>query len=268
MPAIESVVSGSHFSRVVVLGNPNGATYTGAATLAGSVWPGDAQAELFAPTVTWVSPSTPSVLIVATAAQTATLATGDYPVLVTVTEGGFAQKEIACYIRVTPAPGAGTAAAVYCTATDLFNEIPWLRDLQSPDDQAGFAEARADARAWVDSVILSRLPGGNAGFGPRELVGDGTGQRDWIKAKLDDDGLILTDATGKQIKRAACLCAAYRVLSRQVGERGEDTYQALGDTMRREAESILSTGLAWIDTDDDGTGELAIDLSVVRCGRG
>ncbi len=269
MPAIEPVIAGGHFSRAVVLGNLNGATYTGSATLAASLWPGDGQAESFAPTVAWEVVGDLSVRITATAAQTATLAPGDYPVMVSVTEGGVTQREIACLIRVAAAPGEATAPPVYCTTTQLYDAVPWIQDLQSPEDQAGFAEARGAAREWLDAVIVSRTSAGSTG---RWIDYSGLSvsrtDRNWVQDQLDADRLVLTGGDGKRLVRAACLYAASDVLRHQLGDRGEDSYQALADTMRREAEAIVTSGWAWLDLDDDGTADYPIDLSQLRIGRG
>ncbi len=268
MPAIEPVIAGGYFSRTVVLDNLNGATYTGSATLAASLWSGDDRAQEFAPTAAWVSASALTVLITATAAQTATLAPGDYPVMLTITEGGFAQREVACVMRVTAAPGSGTAPPAYCTVADLYAVVPWIKELQSPDDQAGFAEARGAAREWLDAVIVSRTSGGSTG---RWIDYSGLSvsrtDRNWVQDQLDDDLLVLTGGDGKRLVRACCLYAASDVLRHQVGDRGENTYQDLAASMRREAEAIVTSGWAWLDLDDDGTADYPIDLGQLRIGR-
>lgn len=271
MPAVESVLAGGHFSRVAILDNLNGATYTGSATLVASLWPGDGQPAEFAPTVAWEVLADLSVRIVATAAQTATLAPGDYPVMVSVTEGGATQREIACTMRVLAAPGTDDPPTVYCTLNDMTTVAPWVENLRSPTDQAGFAEQRAQARVECDRMIQRHYRGQR---GRRQTtldyLMDGNGVGCWrdgsddaaLQAWLDDDRLILTGPSGLALVRWNALTAVAIVCEGQIDD--DDKYMMLAQKMRMRARELAANIVAQVDTTDtaDGVGDITIDLGV------
>jgi hypothetical protein len=267
----EPVLQGADLVRVITLldraGDPV-TSYTGAAVLVATLWPGDDQAAATTLDATWVDPTEGTVRLALTAAQSAALDPGAYPVRLEITESGLTASAVVIVIEVLAAPGSAVAPPVYGTYQDMRSVVPWIHELRTDEDQAGFAEQRGVAREWLDSVLLAKVPGGSAS-GPRDLVvGGGVSSRSWVADLLDADALLLTGPDGKRLKRACALFACGEVLRHQIGSRGETSYQTLAHDLRCEAESLVRQGRAEIDTNDDGTGDLTLDLTTLRVARG
>jgi hypothetical protein len=267
----EQVLQGADFARTITILDRHGdaiTTYTGAAALAATLWPGDDQAALLTLSAVWVTPSAGTARIGASASQTATLEPGVYPVRLSITASGVVSSAVVLQLEVLAAPGTALAPPSYCSFADMRSVVPWIGELITTEDQSGFSGHRGAARAWLDSVVLSKVPAGRAA-GPRDLVAHGgASSRQWVASLLDDDALVLTGPDGKRLKRACALFACAEVLKYQVGSRDETSYQALAHDLRHEAESLARQGVAWLDADDDGIGDLMLDLSTLRVARG
>lgn len=267
----EQVLQGADFARTITILDRDGdavTTFTGAATLAATLWPGDDQASLLTLTSTWVSAPAGTVRISATAAQTATLTPGTYPVRLAITASGVVSSAVVFMLEALAAPGTALVPPSYCSFKDMLAIVPWINELTTVEDQSGFAEQRGAAREWLDAVILSKVPAGRAA-GPRGLIaGGGASSRGWVADLLDDDALVLTGPDGKRLKRACALYSCAEVLKYQVGSRDETSYQVLAYDLRHEAESLARQGVAWIDTNDDDEGDISFDLGSLRVTRG
>lgn len=228
-------------------------TYTGSEPLALVVWPGEDRAAVSLPnsTVTWNTP--PVVRLHVDRLDTAALA-GRYDLVVKVTDGPDVVDGFACELWFDLAPGAGAAPKVYGSRQDIIVEAGQLLELLQArgDTQTAFARERGLAREWADSRILAAAPY----------------DRDWIAAQLAADKLLLTGPDGRRIVRACSLYAASLILKREPGKAGDRTYRELGAELEADAEALLSAGLAWIDTDGDGTGDYGIHCGVRHLLRG
>jgi hypothetical protein len=241
-------------------------TFTGAAMLTAEVWGGDDQAVLFSPTATWSNATAGLVALSFARADTADLEPGDYPVLLTITAGGLQRKNRVATLRVLASPGAAEALPSYCGIEDLRRVCPWLDQMQTDSDQAGFAEARAEAREWFDELLHA------AWGGRRSLGAEGglwassgpSGKDTWLQGELDADHLLVS----RSIRRANALFAASLILAGQIGSQGDTSYQRLGDQLAAQAANLALTVLAEIDTDSDGEGDVSIYLGEVRVERG
>jgi hypothetical protein len=241
-------------------------TFTGAATLAAEVWAGDDQAVLFAPGASWADAAAGRVTLAFGRDDTADLAAGDYAVMLTVTAGGYQRKRRVATLRVLSSPGTAEALATYCGAEDLRRVCAWIDELQADTDQAGFAEARAEAREWTDQVVQAHAPA-SAGAGHRmegAWMTRGAGRDAWLRAQLDAGRLVVTPS----VRRANALYAVGLVLLPQVGQRGETSYQALAARYLGMAEDLLLTLEVELDTDGDGEADYAIPLQYVDVVRG
>jgi hypothetical protein len=241
-------------------------TFTGAAMLTAEVWGGDDQAVLFSPTATWSNATAGLVALSFARADTADLEPGDYPVLLTITAGGLQRKNRVATLRVLASPGAAEALTSYCGIEDLRRVCPWIDELQSDSDQAGFAEYRHEAREWFEELIHAAW-GGRRSLGAEGglwAAGGSTGKDPWLQGELDDDHLIVS----RSIRRCCSLYAGSLILAGQLGNSGDTPYQRLGDQLASQAANLAMTVLAEIDTDSDGEGDVSIYLGEVRVERG
>ena len=241
-------------------------TYTGAESMTCQVWAGDDQAVALTPTVTWLS--APNLLQVSIDAST--LDEGDYQLRIR----DNADVDVAWHtLRVLPAPGTADPEPVYGSVQDLYLHAPWVRDLAGEDDEAGFVEQRALARAWLDDTILRHYT--PYGTGPMVMLsdtavylgapGDVIGPSQWLRDQLDDDALIVTTT----IREAVARYAASVICSAQLGvARDGESYHQHALRLRAEAETILATLVVQLDTDSDDEPDLSIDLGRVAVLRG
>jgi hypothetical protein len=244
-------------------------TFTAGAALAAAVWAGDQQEAAFAPTVAWVDAAAGTVRLTFAAADTADLAPGSYPVQLTITASGLVRKNNVATLQILASPGADTAQAVYCTAEQLLNHVPWLDELLGSDDQAGFAEQRAMAREWFDDLVAARYAaesGGSLQFTPY-LPGTaygGNGSEAYIREQLDENKLVVRP----WVVRAVSYYAAGEILRHQVGTRDKTSYQVLGDRYMADARDLARQHYAELDVDADGVAEIRVSLGSLRISRG
>lgn len=152
-------------------------------------------------------------------------------------------------IQLTAGPGTAFASPIYATADDLRRLVPWIEDLQSQADQAGFAEQLAMARRWLDEQIAARYWGDSA----------------WIRAKLAAEALVVRD----WVTQATACYAASLVLKHQVGNRSETSFQELGTNFEWEASKLARTHHAELITITGGTEvDLIVPLGVTMVLRG
>jgi hypothetical protein len=150
-------------------------------------------------------------------------------------------------LELAPGPGQGEPRPIYATAQDLLDELPWLEGVEDlTTRQSGFREELAQARDWLDGVIVARCP-----------WPDTSG----VVTSLAADGLDLTGPDGKRLKRACALRAAFLVLRHQIGTHGELAFSAIAKDCEAEAESLARTGVAWL-------GGLRLPLGGIVIGRG
>jgi hypothetical protein len=166
------VVQGARKNYALQCNNPDGTTpqpgdLLAGDVLTGSVWAGQNQAAIFAPSVVWYTARSTQtgydegqVLVTVTAAQSALLdAAGVYQVQVFDAQSG---GDPACiwWGTLTCLPSAGTATQTLTTYTadsDLTFYAPWLESiLENSTDQEGFYPQRLRARKWLDRIICSR----------------------------------------------------------------------------------------------------------------
>lgn len=234
-------------------GLPLTGVYAGTETLAARVWPGDDQAVSFTPAAAWLSASDGTVDLSVTGAQTAGVSPGEYRLQVRITDGGSTYSAFEATLAIAAAPGAGTAPAVYCTLDDLHRYGRHaLLELQDQNDQAGWAEQRAEARQWFEDVLHACDRGANEtglGWGVRSRVrARERGRNPWLVTQLAADLLIVT----RPIREAvACYALSLILVSRP----------ELAGPYRMRANELAKTIVAEIDTNADGVGDYVIDCT-------
>jgi hypothetical protein len=129
-----------------------------------------------------------------------------------------------------------------------------LLELQDANDQAGFAEQRAEARQWFEDVLHACDTSSRRTLSSSPLlwtrVGTlGTrGRNPWLVEQLAADKLIVT----RPIREAvACYALSLILVSRP----------ELAGPYRMRANELAKTVVAEIDTNADGVGDYVIDCT-------
>jgi hypothetical protein len=260
------VKQGSAVTIQAVINDQNGnpvVGYTGSETLATKLWPGGALAVSYSPATTWVTPASALIQIAIPAADSTGLPTGRYQLATTVTVGaGDPVDGYGCTLDVLQGPGTEPAPTTYCAYSDLLRYgRSWLRQLQTGDDEAGFAEQLGRARSWIEDlahahyrVAAMTMVVGSQAFGPRR-----SGARsDWLEDQLASNYLMVTD----QIREAAAKKALSFICEGQVGtSENSSAYSRLARMYRSEADYLGSCLTLSLDTNGDGFPDVNIDCS-------
>jgi hypothetical protein len=246
-------------------------------TIAAYVYPGQSQAQLFAPAVSWYTAGDTQtgygqgqVMVSMTAAQSATLeAGGRYTLIVWWTGFGTSKTAPVWRGEIAVEPAAGTSTqlvAPYCQLSDLLQYAPWIRTLQDQDsDQESFYSQRLQARQWLDWAIENCYRGASVGnfeyastlafafgggVGWRRGVGPSPSMVTW----LEEDLLIVRP----QIVEASAYKAISQIGLAQIGLNNQQA--AFGAYYRDMAERVLVATTAEIDLNSDGVGEIFVSL--------
>jgi hypothetical protein len=257
---------GSALMIVFQIADGNGnviTTYAGTETLATEVWPGGNRANGFSPATSWVDRSEGKVQIAITAAQTAGLALGRYQVYSTLTSGSSDPVAILlAQLDVVDTPGTTPAPTTYCSYADLLKfGRAWLRQLQTSDDEAGFAEQLGRARSWIEDlahahyrVAAMTMVIGSQAFGPRRSGARST----WLQQQLNANTLMLTD----QIREAAAKKALAFICEGQIGpSESSAPYARLARMYHSQADYLGTCLVLSLDTNGDGFPDVNIDCS-------
>jgi hypothetical protein len=236
-------------------------TYTGSETLTTIVWPGGSQPSSYSPATSWVTPSAGLISILIPAADSTTLVAGRYQVLARVTASGHDPVDgYGCTLDVLQGPGIEPAPTTYCAYSDLLRYgRSWLRQLQTGDDEAGFAEQLGRGRSWIEDlahahyrVAAMTMVVGSQAFGPRRSGARST----WLEDMLASNYLLLTD----QIKEACAKKTLAYICEGQIG--GKDgKYAGLAKMYHSQADYLGTCLTLSLDTNGDGFPDVNIDCS-------
>jgi hypothetical protein len=261
--------------------------YTGSEPLSCSLWPGDDRAQAASLAATWEDAPAGKVRVEIPSATTIGLAVGAYKGAVTLTATA---RDVAYFrLEVESSPGSAAEPKAYHTYADLTAELPWVGKLANPNqDQSGFAELAGEARRWIDAAILRSVPSRNwpqlgFGYGGGLRGGSSGGCRSWgpggvygslgnaedptIAAALDANQLIITTATGRRFVQASVYYTLYKILRRAAGMQQSDELIAMAAEYKRDAEAMLNSCTAEIDTNGDGVPEYVFPLGRVQVRR-
>jgi len=256
--------------------NPDGTPATqflNTDTLNCVVWQGQNETPVLTPGVSWLNSNAPAGQIVISLQDTdsSSLAYGQYYVQAFATRAGSPTRSAALLpkgssLTVLAAPGTTfTARPTYITIVNVRNIAPWIDDLIVPDSDSGFDNQMADARSWLDEMVLRNYRGGNVSLlGYHGFALDawytGGGRRTsltnrWLFSALQQNQLLVT-------QRVIDICSYYalsRICESMITKAGQ--YVALASRFRFEAEALLCSTTVEIDVNGDGFGEVPINFS-------
>lgn len=239
--------------------------FDGTEPLACDVWSGEEQATLFTLPVAWDSGPAGTVKIPVPGVTSAAAGVGLYQGLVRLADNSEALGRFELDIRHAPGSGVETITP-YCALQDLLDYAPWTKLVQSEEDVTGFLDKRIQAREWLDWVIINNYRGASVGLFETHSTmafafGGGVG---WRRSLGPSPSLIDYLAADKLLIRPQIIRAcAYKAISyiglAQIGISNQ--YAALGSYYRDMADRELVGITAEVDLNNDGTGELFINLS-------
>ncbi len=255
--------------------NPDGTVPAGiflsTDTLTAQVWAGSNETPLLTPAATWISATNAQYQVTLQNADSASLAYGVYYLQAFATRAGTPPRTTALLpsgtsLAILAAPGASfTARPTYIAVGDIRKIAPWIDDLTTPDNDSGFDNQLADARDWLDEIVLRNYRGGNVSLlGYHGFALDawytGGGRRTsltnrWLFAALQSNQLLVTP----RVKQMCAYFALSKICESMITKSGQ--YVALASRFRFEAESLLASTTVEIDVNGDGFGEVPINLS-------
>ena len=246
------ITRGSALTIDVTLRDSGGAviaSYDGSQVLTTTVWPGGNRAASFTPTTTWTDPSQGTIAIGIAAAQTGALEPGRYQLLTRLDDAGMLIDAYSCTLDVGASAGTGPAPKTYCDYSWLLRfGRSWLRQLQTGDDEAGFAEQLGRARSWIEDL-------GHAHYRGRW---QGGGRSTWLQDRFDADALMVNDL----IREAAAKKALAFICEGQVGtSEGSVAYARLARMYHAQADYLGTCLTLSLDADADDIPEVNIDCS-------
>jgi hypothetical protein len=134
--------------------------YTGSEPLAVQLWQGEGLAGVPGVlTASWTGGDPPSGVcqLSVAGASTAALTPDFYLWRLNLTTGGRKYEAADGWLRLGAAPGTDTAPITYCTLQDLIDYGgEWVTDLMVETSMASFLKERAQARRWMDRLIISK----------------------------------------------------------------------------------------------------------------
>jgi hypothetical protein len=130
-------------------------TYTGSEPLKATVGPGRSYPATLTLAPTWRSAAAGTITVPITAAQSATLAAGQYLVTVGLADASRAFYE--GFLAVEFGVGTDVIPQTYCTYVDMLNLVEWIGKLQTSRQVTGFAPERGRARDWLDNILINRF---------------------------------------------------------------------------------------------------------------
>lgn len=238
----------------------------GTEPLAAIVWAGKDQPSI--PNVLQVIFKDPPIGLTsafANAVTTTALAVGLYVVELDVTIAGTVYPYYEGWLEIQDSPGTSILRPAYITARDIRKIAPWIDDLQIPDDQTGFLDQCADARDWLDEMILRNYRGGNVSLlGYHGFALDawytGGGRRTsltnrWLFGALKQNQLLVSP----RLKETMSYYALSKICESMI-TKGQQ-YVGLAARYRHESEMMLSSSVAEIDVNGDGFGEVPVNFS-------
>lgn len=241
------------------------ATYTADDPLTCVLWPGGDLATVATLPASWVDADEGTVQVDFPASAFTALDAGIYKAAVRLATSppvDLAYLEV----ELTVGPASGSARPTYITREDLEEEFPGLESMLGhvDADGTGFLKLRADARDWLDLLVLSH-------YRPCDVVGPLQFSIPWIPTPpetnawladyLAGDRLLLTTPNGRRLVRAQVAWVLAKVFRRAANASGQaGNLLDLSDFYARQADSLIATSIAEIDTNDDGSADLTISF--------
>ncbi|MDE2506814.1 MAG: hypothetical protein KGM43_06360 [Planctomycetota bacterium] len=240
-------------------------SYAGSEPLTARLWTGGSTPTILNPSAAWSSPSTGTISIGLTSAQTSTLAVGWYRVEVDITLGAASYPAVLFDAEGKPSAGSTPLGAVYCAYADMLKYAgDWLPRLGSKLGETSFADQRSRARSWLDDIIIARARPGTLMWTPAtsglEAFFEPDAPNPFVRQWLAQNFLIIRDITLEITARKAISIACE--LGAGIGDSGGQ-YDALGARYGSQAEQLVRSYRAEIDLNGDGMPDQAWHLGVM-----
>lgn len=245
-------------------------TYGPSDGLAASVWAGDDNGVVFSPSVAWTTDGSDGLITLSfPGSLTTTVAEGKYLCRVTLTSSGTTLEVARMRVNLQQAPGTETVTyKTYCSYEDMLQIAPWLAEMQSDQDQAGFPEQRQNAREWLERVIQSHyLPYGGYGFAAGNVLHlddywrQTPGYSKYLQDYLDQDKLMVSSRP--KVKRMCAHYAVHLVCQAQIGPNDKDSaYQRFAEYHLNSAQALVKGYVAEIDLTGSGYPSIVINCGV------
>ena len=263
------LAAGTALSVLATIGDSSGSppSYTTPPPLSARLWPGGQRSASFAVAASWADLAAGKVTLTISPGQTTGLESGRYRGELLVqdpTLGSVVAYEWAVDIQASP--GNQPESPSYCTYEQMLNYArSWLKDIQSEDDEAGFAEQRGRARSWLDDLILAGRPArgtttiGSPGSGVRDWSGGSAVPNTWLRQQLDGDLLI---RRGWVVEATAKMALSY-ICESQIGP-GDSAqqYVNLGRMYKVQASTLATTSVAEI-ADTNGNPIYGVNIGAM-----
>jgi hypothetical protein len=251
--------------------------------LTATVWAGQNQVTIFAPTVIWAVPTgfqTGLTTISITAAQSSMLTPNEQYQLQVFAQRGTGDPVCVGWVQLTVLPAAGSSPVVtpfpspigtYATYMDLEFYGPWLDEVQDVmTDQAGFANYLFRARTWLDRIIVSRarpLAYIYNIFTPLTPWGPVEAPNFIIQGYLAANYLLVRDVTIEIVARRAL----YQIAEKMISYQPNDVWPRRSRYMKASANNLLASYAPEISISsapsvriEDPTGGGALALATIN----
>lgn len=240
-------------------------TYSADDPLSCVVWPGGDLPVVATLPVEWVDAGEGTVQVSFPASAWTGLSSGVYQAavrLATTPPTNLAFFEV----ELTAGPASGTARPCYITRDDLEEEHPGLEAMLGnvDADQTGFQKLRADARDWLDLLILSHYRPCSVAEPYQFVIPWIPAQPEtnqWLADALSNNALMLATPNGRRLVKAQ----AYWVLAKVFRRAANASAQAaslldLADYYEKKADSTIATSIAELDVNEDGKADVTISF--------
>jgi hypothetical protein len=238
-------------------------TFSGSDVPTAKIWPGDSEAAIDTPTVTWIQTAAPASLnLTITPTDTAALEVQPYPIEAWVAHSGQNLLVWRGWLDVSASSGSAAAPAVYSTFGDMLDVAgDWIKDLLFRSGTAGFLRQRARARSYLEDVLLARYRPQQLGYRPDISLGYGwwtlpEAPNQVLRGYLASNYLIVT-AKVREICSHLALSYACR---RDLGNAGDgNPYLARAGYHWRRAHQLIAGYVAEVDINADGIADVTIN---------
>jgi hypothetical protein len=247
-----------------------------------TVWQGADSAALFSPAFAWISAPDGTIEVSVTAAQTAVLTPGVYPLEITALPHATALRLaiLDAWFQVGPRPGVALQPPVYGTYQDLvdYGGGAWIETLRQKEGLANFVRERSRARDYLDSLICKKFrpwAGRTVHWSETTIVGPPDARnvtiRDYLAADYKTPStplpvvltrgqtvLMVTDA----IREIVALKALEMICRQRISLESDDKYATKAGYFQALCRQRVLCTSAELDINQDGIADYAFNLGV------
>ncbi len=231
-----------------------------------TVWSGADSAALFSPAATWISAPDGTILVSVTAAQTALLTPGVYPIEVTATPHASVLRlpVLDAWLQIGPRPGVAVLPPVYGSYQDLvdYGGGAWIETLRQKEGLANFTRDRARARSYLDALIVRKFrpwAGRTIHWSETTIVGPPDARNPTIRDYLAADALTVTDT----ILEIVALKALELVCRQRITLEADDKFAGRASYFQAMCRNRVLCCSAELDINADGLADYAFNLAIV-----